>query len=396
MSKITTIRLRAMRRFVQMKNNLLPILITILCSCVDSPNNKLNIDDDLDGFSEFDGDCDDANASTYPGAAFLDSETDCMLDSDGDGYGSSVIESEQIIDERMPILLGTDCDDNDAASTHKSIDADCDNLDQTIDCNDNDSNSTSTLEDADCDGTITNEDCDDENPNSTIRTNDQDCDGVIAFDVNGNQIDCNDNASWMPLYGCAQGVSCLDILEQEDTTSGEYSILPFGSEEPYDVYCDMTTDGGGWTLVHQDDFENTVSSFWNETTTSTCGTFGNILGGHNILGTGIMLEMTLQGIMSHTEVRVLFDFIRIDSWDDEQAYAYIDNSLVWSQEGLGTTGEQICGWGPENGWGHEERWSESVQMDHSLSEIHLLFTTSLDQDSFDESWGIDNVYIWVR
>ena len=27
--------------------------------------------------------------------------------------------------------------------------------------------------------------------------------------------------------------------------------------------------------------------------------------------------------------------------------------------------------------GHEERWSESVQMDHSQSDIHLLFTTSL-------------------
>ena len=106
--------------------------------------------------------------------------------------------------------------------------------------------------------------------------------------------------------------------------------------------------------------------------------------------------MTLQSVLPHTEVLLSFDFIRIDSWDDEYAYAYVDNSLVWSRMGIGQTGEYVCGWGPENGWGYEELWSTSVQMDHSLSDIHLQFTTSLDQDSFDESWGIDNVHVWIR
>ncbi|MEL6343272.1 MAG: putative metal-binding motif-containing protein [Myxococcota bacterium] len=48
-----------------------------------------------------DGDCDDASAVTYPGAAFNDSATDCMRDADGDGYGDEAAAGA--------IIAGTDC-----------------------------------------------------------------------------------------------------------------------------------------------------------------------------------------------------------------------------------------------------------------------------------------------
>ena len=44
------------------------------------------VDNDGDGFGAL-VDCDDTNSSSFPGAAFLESTTACMLDSDGDGYG---------------------------------------------------------------------------------------------------------------------------------------------------------------------------------------------------------------------------------------------------------------------------------------------------------------------
>ena len=55
----------------------------------------------------WDEDCDDNDPHTYPGAAEQDSETDCMRDFDGDGFGDSA-------PEQSSVVPGTDCDDSDA------------------------------------------------------------------------------------------------------------------------------------------------------------------------------------------------------------------------------------------------------------------------------------------
>ena len=86
---------------------------------------------------------------------------------------------------------------------------------------------------------------------------DDDGDGYGAEAPTGNAVpgtDCNDaDANLNPGPGiCPEGESCNDILFDNPTAvSGNYVIDPDGNGGvgPFEVYCDMTTDSGGWTLI---------------------------------------------------------------------------------------------------------------------------------------------------
>ena len=44
--------------------------------------------------------------------------------------------------------------------------------------------------------------------------------------------------------------NCKSHLDAGSTRDGFYTITPTADGEALDVWCDMTTDGGGWTIVH--------------------------------------------------------------------------------------------------------------------------------------------------
>ena len=78
----------------------------------------------MDGYIEDNTDCDDSNANTFPGSAENDSLTDCMIDEDGDGYGSGNVAGNAI--------AGTDCNDSDAAVSPDASEV-CDGIDNDCD-----------------------------------------------------------------------------------------------------------------------------------------------------------------------------------------------------------------------------------------------------------------------
>ncbi len=203
------------------------------------------IDDDCDG------DIDDDDASVTGTTAFY-------YDADSDGYGDVTAGADYCVAPTDYVSDATDCDDTDydvnpgAPEVCNSVDDDCDG-----DIDDDDASVTGTLEwydDVDGDGygdpsssvwacavpsgTVADDtDCDDgtatTNPGASETCNgvDDDCDGIVDDGVLGTGASC-------------AAEDCAEILADNPSAADGTYTLTLGS-----YYCNMTTDGGGWTRV---------------------------------------------------------------------------------------------------------------------------------------------------
>ena len=186
-----------------------------------------SIDNDCDSF------IDDADPSVTGKSTFY-------LDHDQDGFGDIDFIVHACVAPNKYISNNTDCDDLNS-TTYPGADLGCD------------------FEDHDCDGT----------PDG-----DMDEDGYISTTC--GELDCNDlNPALYPGAGCPMGMDCLDALSYDPTLpSGMYSIDPDGYNQgnsAFDTYCDMTTGGGGWTLIAVNSFDGS----WNTTNVTDNTKFGN-------------------------------------------------------------------------------------------------------------------------
>lgn len=79
------------------------------------------------------------------------------------------------------------------------------------------------------------------------------------------------------------GAPCANLALQGNTQSGVYFVAPNNTGNPIEVYCDMNTAGGGWTLVsnRRANTTNTEACGGNIYTffTNGCGTAQNISAG---------------------------------------------------------------------------------------------------------------------
>lgn len=84
-------------------------------------------------------------------------------------------------------------------------------------------------------------------------------------------------------------------------------------------------------------------------------------------------------------------YYAIDTWDGELAYAGADNSF-WSMTYFHQFGEQNLG-----GNGISDRFTNvELKTPHTGNTIRVYAGSRLNEGATNESFGIDNVEIWVR
>ncbi len=227
-------------------------------------------------------DCDDGDAAVNPFADEIcdgvDNDCDALVDdddrdlvsapswyadADGDSYGDSGGEVQACLQPSGYIADGSDCDDGDA-TIHPGADEYCDGVNNDCDT-EVDEDAVDTVDyyaDADADGygdpadvtwacsapsgyVADSADCDDTDP---------DVHPGAAEVCSGADMDCDGLDPSM----C---VTCAEHQVADPTAvDGLYVVDLDGTGSGHEVWCDMSTDGGGWTLVQRTVWDWDLSS----------------------------------------------------------------------------------------------------------------------------------------
>ncbi len=150
-----------------------------------------------------------------------------------------------------------------------------------------------------------------------------------------------------------------------------------------------------WTSVHAADFQSTPGSEWSFTTVAACGA-ATILGGYNLLGSNDSVQLTLAGLPVHTDLRLVADIYYLDSWDSgatpDLFQIAIDGRVVASELPAAQGRVNLCGDG-----GYLD-WIKRIDlvMLHVETTATIDFSGTLNELRSNESWGLDDVRVFVR
>merc|ERR1711937_644577 len=129
---------------------------------------------------------------------------------------------------------------------------------------------------------------------------------------------------------------------------------------------------------------------WNCVKITDCGSLGKICGGYNTKAKSHDIKKTFKDLPAG-KYKISLDFIKIDSWDNENAIVQVNGKTCWQKKLAAGSGKQLCGQ-KHNGW-NVEKIKVTCTGDAVNGQFTLRVTTQLNSAANDESFGIDNVVL---
>jgi hypothetical protein len=151
----------------------------------------------------------------------------------------------------------------------------------------------------------------------------------------------------------------------------------------------LTRLDASYTSAHVSDFAANAASGWlftNATaSTTTCSDF-KLLGGFGVLAKGAMVERNVTNIAEHTLLTISFEFVKLDTWDGEQARLFVDDALVWTQSIGSTSGAALYGTANICGATTADAIIPvTITVPHDEAMAELRFSSTLDGGPTEES-----------
>ncbi|KAL5020616.1 hypothetical protein ScPMuIL_002301 [Solemya velum] len=175
---------------------------------------------------------------------------------------------------------------------------------------------------------------------------------------------------WTATTGSTADTDCIilhigtDCGDFNGTTSGVYKIKPQGVKEPFSVYCDIQTEGEGWTVFQRR--QDGSVDFYRDWTSYETG-FGDLMG-EFWLGNHYLYSLTSQGSY---ELRVnLSDFEGNTRYANYRVFSLGDASTNYTLAVSGYSGNAGDSLRDSNNWPFStqdrdhDRWSSNCAVAH--------------------------------